>query len=121
ALSDHSEIVEGVLAREHDTLQTKLLENSRARLVVDGHLRRAVNLELRIELPDEANETEVLDDDRVDAAVDRLDEDVQREIDAASASMCEATRFRELVECELRTFVAGVESLCAEIHGVRAV
>src|SRR6185437_10891546 len=109
ALSDHSEIVEGVLAREHDTLQTKLLENGRARLVVDGHLRRAVNLELRIELPDEANETEVLDDDRVDAAVDRLaeepecigelvrlDEDVQREIDAAAASMCDATRFREL-------------------------
>ena len=51
----------------------------------------------------------------------RLDQDVQREVDAPSALVREAARLADLVERELRALVAGVEALRAEIDGVGAV
>src|SRR5207237_7025345 len=102
--------------------------------VVYGHLGRAVNLKLRIQPPDEIDEAKVLNDGRVDAAVDgvaekgkrldqlvRLDEHVEREIDAAAAAVRDAAGLGQLLERELRALVARIETLRAEVHGVGAV
>ena len=43
-------VVERILAREHDALDAEFLHHRGAALVVHGHLRRAMNLELRIHL-----------------------------------------------------------------------
>ena len=58
--------------------------------------------------------------ERVDE-LGRLDEDVEREVDAPAALVREAARLAELVEGELRAFVARVEALGAQIDGVGAV
>ena len=50
-----------------------------------------------------------------------LDEDVEREVDAAAALVREAAGLAELVERELRALVARVEALGAEVDGVGAV
>ena len=72
-------------------------------VVVHRHLRRPVNLEAGIDALDEADESDVLHDRRVDAAIDclaeqhervgelgGLDEDVEREVDARAARVREA-------------------------------
>ena len=51
----------------------------------------------------------------------RLDEHVEREVDAHAARVRERARLLELVERELRAFVARVEPLGAEVDGVGAV
>ena len=50
-----------------------------------------------------------------------LDEDVEREVDAAAALVRDATRFAELLERELRAFVARVEAGCAHVDRVGAI
>ncbi len=77
---------------------------------------------------------DVLDDGRVDAAVDAvaqveqrlaqlrgLHEDVEREVDAGAAGMRQKAGLFQLVHGELRAVVAGVEALGAEIDGVGPV
>ena len=128
------DVGEGVFAREHDTLDSERLGDRGAGWIVDRHLRRPMNLERRIQLADQANESDVLHDHGVDSAVDglsekhqrvnqfiRLDEDVQRQIDPAAPPVGEATGLGELVERELGAFVPGIELCRAEIDGVGAV
>src|SRR5690242_12216094 len=101
---------------------------------MDGELRRSVNLQVGIELADQRNEPEILNDHRVDTAVDRLTkkvqclgelcrlhEDIQGQVDAAAASVCYAACVAELVESELRSLVTRVESLGTEVNGIRTV
>jgi hypothetical protein len=132
--ADGANVVEGVLAREHDTLDTEGLHDARAALVVHGHLRRAVDLETRIDPLDQTYEPDVLHDCGVDAAVDRfaekhqrvselggLEEDVEGEVDPAAALVRQPTGLTDLIQRELRPFVARVEPLGAQIHGVGTV
>ena len=58
--------------------------------------------------------------ERVDE-LGRLDEDVEREVDAPTALVRDAAGLAELVERELRAFVARVEPRGAEVDGVGAV
>jgi hypothetical protein len=101
---------------------------------VDGELRRAVNLEIGEQLLDEADQPEVLHDYRVDAAVHRFaeqhecvdelagfDQDVEREIQASTARMRDATCLTEFVEGQMGAFVAGVEPRGAQVDRVRAI
>ena len=132
--ADGANVVERVLPREHDPIDAKLQHHPRARLVVDGRLRRPVNLELGIDRLDQPNRPEVLHDDRVDAAIDslaeerecvdqlgRLDQDVEREVDAPLALVGDAAGLGQLVERELRAFVARVEPRRAEVDGIGSV
>ena len=93
-----ADVVERILARQHDSVDAELLQHGRAGFVVHRHLRRAVDLEVGIESLNQANEPEILDDDGVDSPIDGLtekhervdqlggfDEDVEREIDPAPA------------------------------------
>ncbi len=72
--------------------------------------------------------------DRIDAAIDslaeerervdqlgRFDQDVEREVDAPLALVGDAASLGELVERQLRAFVARVEPRRAEVDGIRSV
>src|SRR5512147_1515031 len=98
------------------------------------HLRRAVNLEPGVHALNQADDPDVLYDRRVDSAIDsfaqkrqsfcelgRLYQRIEREVDANPARMREPARNLELVEGELRSFVTRIETLSAEVHGVRAI
>ena len=65
--ADGTDVVERVLAREHDTIDAQLGHHARAGLVVHRHLRRAVDLEAGIDALDESNDSDVLHDGRVHA------------------------------------------------------
>ena len=132
--ADRADVVERVLACEHHALDAQLLQEHRAARVVDRHLRGAVDLEAGIDALDEANEPDVLNDGRVDAAIDagaevrervlqftRLEEDVEREVDACAVSVGDEAGLFELVERKLRALVAGVELLDTEVNGVGSV
>ena len=93
-----------------------------------------MNLEARIHALNQANDSYVLNDCRVDSAIDRyaqksqslfelgrLDERIECEIDAHTARMREPARSLELVQAELRSFVARIEALGAEVHRVGAI
>ena len=58
--------------------------------------------------------------ERVDE-LGRLDENVEREVDAAAALVRDAARLAELVEGELRALVARVEARRAQVDRVGAV
>ena len=73
--ANRADVVERVLAREHDALDAELAHDARRRCVVHGHLRRAVDLELGIDALNQPDESDVLHDGGVDAAVDRLAEE----------------------------------------------
>ena len=134
ALANRLQVIEGVLARQHHALHAELLEHRGPGAVVHRRLRRAVDLQIWVQLPNQADEAEVLNDHRVNAAVDcltekgerlgeltRFDENIQGEIDASAAAVRDATRISELVECELGAFVARVEALGPEINGVGTI
>ena len=69
---DGANILECVLAGEHDALDAELPHHACAARVVHGHLRRPVDLETRVDLLNEAHEPDVLHDGRVNALVDCL-------------------------------------------------
>jgi hypothetical protein len=132
--TDGANVIERVLSREHDTSDAKLQHHPRARLIVDGRLRGSMNLELGIDRLNQPNEPEVLHDDGIDAAIDslteerervdqlgRLDQDVEREVDAPLALVSDAASFGQLVERQLRAFVACVEPRGAEVDGIGSV
>ncbi len=132
--ADRPDVVERVLAREHDTLEAELLHDARARRVVHRHLRRAVDLEAGVGALDGAHEADVLHDGRVDAAGDALAEEVERvghlgrlhqhvegEVDAHAARVGGAAGDVEFVERELRPLVTRIEALGAEVDGVGPV
>ena len=131
---DGTDVRERVLAREDDALDPELAHDARATYVVDGHLRGAVNLEAGIDDLDQADEADILHDGGVDAAVDRFtkederlgeltrfQQDVQREVDAAAALVREPAGFGDLIQRELRAFVAGIEAIRAQIDGIGTV
>ena len=132
--ANDGEIFERVLARQDDAFHAELLEHGGAGRIVHGHLRRAMNLEVWIELANQVDESEILYDRRVDPAVDGvpkkgecldelagLDEHIQCEIDAAAVAVGDTTRLGQLLERELRAFVARVEALGAQVDGIGAV
>jgi hypothetical protein len=93
-----------------------------------------MQLEPGIDPLDQANESDVLDDGRVYAAIDRLaeqeervdelvrlEERVEGEVDARSPAVRDAAGRCELIERELGTLIPSVEPFCPEIHGVRAI
>jgi hypothetical protein len=51
----------------------------------------------------------------------RLEEDVEREVDACAVSVGDEAGLFELVERELRALIAGVELLDTEVNGVGSV
>ena len=129
-----ADVVEGVLAREDDPLDPKFRHDARAALVVHGHLGGAVDLEARVDALDQADDADVLDDRGVDAEVygfpqkgqglgelGRLEEDIEGEVDPASALVREPAGFPNLSERELRALVAGVEAIGPQIDGVGPV
>ncbi len=93
-----------------------------------------MDLELGIDRLNQANQPEVLHDRGVDAAIHslaeehervdqlgRLDQNVEREVDAPLALVGDAASLGQLVERQLRAFVARVEPRGAEVDGVRSV
>ena len=129
-----SDVRQRVLSREHDAFDAQVPHHRGTRRVVDGHLRRSVNLERRVDLADELHEPEILHDHGVYAAIDRLpqvfervnklgrlDEDVEREVDALPMLVREEACLLNFIEGELRALVAGVEAIGPEIHGVGPV
>src|SRR2546421_923610 len=90
ALANCLQVIEGVLARQHYALHAELLEHRGPRAVVHRRLRRAVDLQIWVQLPNQADEAEGLNDHRVNAAVDCLTEKGER--------LCEVTRFDENVQ-----------------------
>ena len=83
---------------------------------------------------DEPDEPEVLRDDRAHATIDgvaeqqqrvlelrRLEQDVEREVDADATRPRHRARLVELVERELGALVARVEAFDAHVDGIRAV
>ena len=125
---------ECVLARQHDPRDADLLHQARARGVVHGELRRAVDLEARIDPLDEANRAEVLHQHRIDAAIHAgaeveqripqlgwLEEHVESEIDARTARVREAAGVPEVVERQLRPVVARIEPFDAEIDRIGTI
>jgi hypothetical protein len=98
-----------------------------------------MKLEAGIDALDEAHQPHVLHDRSIDTAIDRLAEEnegidelarleqrVQREVDARPAQWTPATvretaRFGDFIEGELRPFIARIEAFGPEVHGVGAV
>ncbi len=91
---DGADVVQGILSREHHAVASQVAQDAGAALVVHGHLGRAVNLQIGVQLADEPHRAEVLHDGGVDAAINalaemvqrvvqlgRLEEDVERQID----------------------------------------
>ena len=131
---NRSNVLERILAREHHTLYAELAQHGGSGRVVDRHLGRSVDLELREDAADQRHQTEILHDHRVDTAVHRfieegeglaqfmgLHENIEREIDTPSARVREETRCLELVQGELGSLVSSVETLGAQIHRVSPV
>ena len=131
---DRADVVERVLAGEHDAADAEFLQDGGAARVVHGHLRRAVDLEAGIHALDEPDEADVLHDGGVDAAVDafaemgertfhlvRLHQDVERQVDARAAVVGDRAGLFELGKGELGAIVARIELLDAKVDGVGAV
>ena len=131
---DGANVAEGVLACEHHAIDAELAHDARAAHVVHGHLRGTVHLEARIRLLHKANEPDVLHDGGVHAAIDRLaqedkgvrqlgglEKDVEREVDALAALVGEPAGLSHLIQRELRSLVARVVPLGAEVHRIGAV
>ena len=132
--ADLTDVFERVLAGEHDAVDAKLSHHSRAAGVVHGHLRRRMHLESGVYRVNQPDETDVLYDRGCDSAVDclseqrkrvgdlvRLDQRVQRQVDANAARRGERARAFQLIERELRALVAGIEALGPEVNRVGAV
>ena len=132
--ADATDVFQGVLARQHHTINPESLHDIRATGIVHRHLGAAVNLKLRIDLLDEANDAQILHDRRVDAAIHtlaqireslhqlgRLDQHVEGEVHACPTRMSDRTGLLQLIERELRALVAGVVHGRAEIDGIGAI
>ena len=109
-ISNFADVVERIFPRKNYAVDSDLLHHSRAGPVVHRHLRRAVDLEAGVNLLNQANESDVLHDRGVDAAVNRLsqkrkcliklgrlDERVERQINARAATMRDAAGGGELI------------------------
>ena len=131
---DRPDILERVLAREHDSLHAEPLHEAGAGGVMNRELRGAVDFEVGIEVLDQPDRAQVLHQRGIDAAIDafaqmeqrfaqlgRLEEDVEREIDARAALVRQPAGLLEVVERQLRAVVARVELLDAQVDGVRPV
>src|SRR6185437_6854341 len=131
---NRADVLDRILASQHDAIDPQLLHQPGTGLVVHGHLGRAMNLEPWIHDMNQLDESDVLHDRRVDPSVDRLaqkierlaqlrglDERVEREVDPSPARVRQRTRRFQLVQSELRAFVPRVELLRAKVHGVGAV
>ena len=131
---DGTDVIQSILASEHDTVDPKLPHDGRTGRVVDSHLGRSVDLEIRICLLDQTDETNILHDRGVNASVDRFSqkfqgltqlcgfyEGVEREVDTNATLMRDATRDFEFVERKLGAIVAGVEFFGAKINRVGAI
>ena len=83
---------------------------------------------------DESDQSHVLHDGGVDAAIDaraevrervlqfaRLEEGVERQVDARAVAMGDETGLLELVQRELSALIAGVELLDTQVDGVGSV
>jgi hypothetical protein len=134
SFADRADVVERVFAREDDSLDPELVHQPRPRRVVHRHLRGPVDLELRVHPTDELHESDVLDDGSVDAMIDRvaeqlqrrhqlvrLHEGVEREVHPPTALVSESARLPYLAHRQLRSLIAGIEPLRAEVHCVGAV
>ena len=132
--ADGPDVVERVLAGEHDPLDPEPLHDEGTADIVHRHLGGAVDLELRVDALDEPDQADVLDDGCVDAAIDRLAqelegigqlgrlyEDVEGEVDPPLPRVGDATGLLHLVQAELGALVAGVVARGAEVDGVGAV
>jgi hypothetical protein len=133
-LADGADVLQRVLASEDHPLHPQLAHHRGAGGVVHGHLRGAVDFQPRVQTPDEPHQPDILHDDGVDPPVHalaqelervhqlaRLDEDVEREVDAPPARVRQQARLLQLVEGELGPLVTGVEAGGAQIDGVGPV
>ncbi len=71
-IANRAQIVERVLPRQDDPGHTEVAHNGRTSGIVHRDLRRSVDLEIRIHDANQANQSQILDDHRVDAMVDRV-------------------------------------------------
>ena len=133
-LADRPDVFEGVLARQYHPLHAESLHNARAGGIVHRHLRRAMDLELRIHPLNEPHDAEILHDGRIDAAVDALteigerlpqflglDQHIEREVDPCATGVGDGACLGELVQGELGALVAGVVHRRAEVDRVGAI
>ncbi len=131
---NRAEVVDRVLPGHHDTRDTQVSGRFCAGNVVHRHLRRAVDLELRVHRPNQSNESEVLHDDGVNAAMHRraqelerryelrwLDEHIQGVIDPRTVRVRDGARALELIKGELGTVVPRVEATRPEIDRVGTI
>jgi hypothetical protein len=129
-----ADVIEGVFASKHHSLHAKISKDCCRSGVVYGHLSGAVNLEARVQQPNQSNQPNVLHNHGVDATINRftkklegigklvtLYEHIESEINPARARVSQRSCFRELIQGELGTLVSGIESLNAEINRVGAI
>jgi hypothetical protein len=132
--ADRPYVLESVLACENYALHSEALHYGRARRIVNSHLSRSVDFESRIDFLNETNYPEVLNDCRIDPSIDRFTEKRERILELGrlyqrvegqvypdAPRVRNPACHRELLEIELRAFIARVEPLCAQIHCIRAV
>ena len=111
-LANAPDVFERVLACQHDALDTQSPHDLGAAGVVYGHLRTAVDLQLRVDLLYEPHDAQVLNDGGVDTAIDALtqirqrpmqfgwlDQHVEGEIDPHPAPVRDSTRLRQFIKC----------------------
>ena len=68
-------VFDRVFAGQHNPVDSEVLDYGGATRVMNGHLRRPVDFEARINLLDQSDEANVLDDHCIGAAVDRFAEE----------------------------------------------
>ena len=131
---DRPDIRERVLARQHHAGDAHLAHQPGPGFVVHRELRRAVDLEARVDLLDEANRAHVLHQRGVDPAVDalaqveqrlaqlrRFEEHVEGEVDAGAARVRQAAGLLQVLEAQLCVVIARVEFLDAQVDRIGAV
>src|SRR5690606_38008639 len=133
-LMDGTHVIQRVLARQNDPLDSEIPHYAGTGHVVHSHLGGSMYLQIGIQQADEPHQPEILNDHGVDtevhritekdqriAQLGRLQEDVQGEIDPPAALVGQATGLADLLQRKLSSLVSRVVSLCTEIDRICAV